>query len=166
MVAASGTVSMRAALATMTACSDCAEKPVRVAHRQRVDGVSSPAVGSSSRMSGRPDASPAAIHTLRFEPVESMNIFLSRCGASAKPSAMACHFASLKPASPSTSEAVHSRAVSWSKRSVTGSTKNTWRRYASGAASRLTPATVSRPMAGSVPAITWSSADLPVPVSP
>jgi hypothetical protein len=128
MVAASGTSSIRAALATMTARPGCPARSARAPHRARTEPASSAAVGSSSSTSGRPEARAAASHTLRLEPVESMYIGLSMCGGREKPSTRACQRASSKCASPSRRVAVQARAVTWSKRSVAGSTKNTLRR--------------------------------------
>ena len=51
-----------------------------------MDTLSSAAKGVSSKVSAAPLAKAAAIYNLRLEPVDSMKMFLSRCGASDRPS--------------------------------------------------------------------------------
>ena len=68
---ASGMPAQRSLLATSTARPGCCANAASACIRQATEAASSAAPGSSSSVSGQPEASAAASHTLRFEPVDS-----------------------------------------------------------------------------------------------
>lgn len=96
-----------------------------------------------------------------------MYIALSMWGASEKPSTSAAQRAASNGTSARRSDCAQSRPVMASKASVPGSMKNRWRRYAAASPGSDAPHSVSVPaLAGTWPASTRSSVDLPLPVSP